>query len=65
LFLSANPITLLLQEEVYIHIGDKWDEYGFTIDSPFKKDLASLHEGVDKRAILIVILHARKMNYGN
>jgi len=63
LFLHNHPLTTLSHYLEFRLVNPTWDDFGFTATTPIP--IVGFHDGVDKKAILLVIAKSRKMNAGN
>lgn len=64
LFLQSNPIKTLNQELRMVNDKNSWVDAGFSIYAKFSNSFDQW-EGVDQRAILVVIARHRKMDWSN
>lgn len=63
LFLESDPITMILRHVAYYISFDNWNDYGFRRNT--RVPPTGEFCGVSKKAILVVISRARRMEYGN
>ena len=61
LFLESDPIKQILRHSELYMTGDKWKDNGFNCDAPVPP--TGMFRGVSKRAILVVISRAKKMDW--
>ncbi|KAB5586908.1 hypothetical protein PHYPO_G00006920 [Pangasianodon hypophthalmus] len=63
LFLESDPMKTILNHAEYYMRGDKWNDYGFNCDTVVPP--TGEVNDVSKKAILVVISRARRMQWKN
>lgn len=62
LFLSNDPIKVILNHANFYMMGDKWNDFGFSCDTHIPPT-GKFHD-VSRRAVLVVISRTRNMHWG-